>query len=145
MPTRIESRKLLAASLVLIAGCGGPRPCIVTGKVLVDGRPAEGVYLVFYSAAGPPGRADSGTARSGGDGSFSLAVSTPGETIVTAFWPTVTVKGVETIEGPDRFGGLYRDAARPVATATIQEGENKLPPIAMNTPARGRARTRHAG
>jgi hypothetical protein len=116
----------------------------VNGTVLVDGQPAEGVYVVFHSAGGPAGRPDSGTARSGGDGSFSLVVNAPGESVVTAFWPTVTVKGVETIEGPDRFGGAHRDTNRPVARATIREGRNDLPPIAMTgpAPARGRARGR---
>lgn len=134
---------LVCGVVLATAGCGGgTSPCAVTGKVLVDGQPAEGVYVVFHTAGGTGGQHDSASARSGSDGSFSLVVSAPGESVVTAFWPTVTVKGVETIEGPDRLRGIHRDPSRPVAKATIQAGENTLPPISMTSPGPAKTRTR---
>ncbi len=139
---RIERRKLLVVGLLMLAGCGGPEPCTVTGKVLVDDRPAEGVYVVFHTAGDTSGRSDSGSTRSGEDGSFSLVVNKGGESIVTAFWPGVTVKDQDTIEGPDRFGGAYRDPRRPAARVTIREGENALAPIALKVPSAAKARTR---
>ena len=141
----IERRKLLAVGLLMLVGCGGPEPCTVTGKVLVDDRPAEGVYVVFHTAGDSSGRPDSGTARSGEDGSFSLIVTRPGESKVTVFWPTVTVKDQDTIEGADRFGGAYRDPRRPVSTATIREGENVLPPISLKAPVPLKVRRRGRG
>ncbi len=126
----------LTAGLLLISlGCGGPTACTVTGKVLVDDQPAEGVYVVFHTVEGSTARPDTGTARSRSDGSFSLLVSEPGEATVTAFWPKVIVKDVETIEGPDRFHGVYRDPQRPVTKVAIHEGDNVLPPISLNRPA----------
>lgn len=146
MPTSIERRELLAVGLLMLAGCGGgPEPCAVTGKVLVDDRPAEGVYVVFHTAGDTSGRPDSGSTRSGDDGSFSLVVSEAGESIVTAFWPSVTVKDQDTIEGPDRFGGAYRDPRRPAATVTIRAGANALEPISLKAPAAAKARGRGRG
>ena len=131
----------LAAGVLFAApGCGGPRPCTVSGKVLVDNSPAEGVYICFHTAGDSPGQPDSGSARSGDDGSFSLVVTKPGEAKVTAFWPTVTVKGQDTIEGDDRLKGAYRDPRRPVSTVTIHEGENVLSPISLKDPSPGKAR-----
>ena len=96
-------------------------------------------------AGGPPGRPESGTARSRADGSFSLVVDEPGESVVTAFWPTVTVKDVETIEGPDRFRGAYADPQRPVAKPTIRPGDNALPPIALAGPSSAKSHARGRG
>ena len=121
----------VAGLLIAIAGCGGPKPCVATGQVLVDGVPTEGVYVVFHTVGGTGGQADSGTTRSGSDGSFSLVVSAPGETTVNAFQPTVTEKEDETIEGPDVFRGLYSNPQRPVLKTTIQAGDNALPPIKL--------------
>ncbi|APW64120.1 hypothetical protein [Paludisphaera borealis] len=138
---RSAATSVVAGLLVTAVGCGGPESCLVSGKVLVDDRPAEGVYVVFHTAGDSTGLPDSGSARSGDDGSFTVVVSTPGESTVTAFWPTVTVKDQDTIEGVDRFGGAYRDPRRPVATVTIHEGENAVPPIKLTSPPRGKSRT----
>ncbi len=124
---------LAVASLVFASGCKESSTCTASGKVLVDGQPAEGVYIVFHGA-------DQSTTRSNSDGSFSLDINAPGDSIVTAFWPTITIKGVETIEGPDRLRGFYRDASHPATRVTIQAGQNDLPPISLTNPARGKSR-----
>jgi len=129
----------VVAALILAAGCGGPPPNVVSGRVLVEGEPAGGVYLVFH--AGGDAR-ESGSARSGDDGAFRAVVDATGESAVTAFWPTATVRGQDYIEGPDRFGGAYRDPGRPVATVTVREGETALEPIALPSPAKSRVRSR---
>ncbi len=139
-PSRLMSL-LAAALLAAAAGCDGPEPCVVSGRVLVDDLPAEGVYLVFRTAGDPSGLPDSGSARSVEGGSFTAVVSTPGEATVTAFWPTVTVKDQDVIEGPDRLLGVYRDPRNPAASLTVRRGANETPPIQLATPSRGRSRT----
>jgi len=126
----------------MLVGCGGPSACVATGKVLVDGKPAEGVYLVFHTVGAPAGQPDSGTTRSDSDGSFSLVVSTPGEAVITAFWPMVTQKDGDTVEGADQLGGFYRDARRPASKATIREGETTVDPIMLTRPKPGKTRDR---
>jgi hypothetical protein len=147
-PTKLQRWISLAASpfasglLLMIVGCGGPSSCVVTGKVLVDNAPAEGVYVIFHTVGGTTERPDAGSARSVEDGSYSLVVSMPGDSVVTAFWPKVTVKDGETTEGPDLFGGLYRDPQQPVAKVAIHEGENDVPPISLTRPKPGKSNGR---
>ncbi|WP_156513200.1 hypothetical protein [Planctomyces sp. SH-PL62] len=133
---------MTAAVLIATVGCGGPEPCVVSGRVLVDDRPAEGVYVVFHTAGDSTGLADSGSARSVEGGLFTAVVSTPGESKVTAFWPAVTVEGQDVVEGADRFGGVHRDPRRPVATVTIRQGENVLEPFSLASPPTGKTRGR---
>ncbi|MFO0957393.1 MAG: hypothetical protein U0800_07985 [Isosphaeraceae bacterium] len=141
---RTPTLQALATGAVLLstlAGCGGPKSCVARGKVLVNGKPAEGVYLVFHTPNPPAGRPDSGSARTLDDGSFRVTLDQPGETVVTAFWPAVAEKGPDTIEGADRFDGAYRTGRNPAARATIREGDNEIPPIELNLPgAKRRAR-----
>jgi hypothetical protein len=33
VPMSIERRKLLAASLLMLVGCGGPKPCSISGTI----------------------------------------------------------------------------------------------------------------
>jgi len=129
----------VVAALIVATGCGEPPLNVVSGRVLVEGEPAEGVYLVFH--AGGDAR-ESGSARSGDDGAFAAVVNSPGEAAVTAFWPTATVEGQDYIEGPDRFGGAHRDTRRPVATVTVREGETALEPITLPSPGKSRGRGR---
>ncbi|WP_435009093.1 hypothetical protein P12x_000343 [Tundrisphaera lichenicola] len=145
MPTSIERPMLLAVSLLMLIGCGEAEPCSLSGTVLVDDVPAEGVYLVFDAVANSDPRPDSETTRSGEGGRFTLKVDKPGEWTLTAFWPKVTQKDGDTIEGADQFGGSYRDKSRPVSTLTIHRGENEIQPISLKPPtsANGRNRGRH--
>ena len=127
----------LAPALVLLVpigaaapGCGGPEPCIVAGRVLVDGEPAGGVYVVFHA------RGEVGSDRSGEDGTFAAVIDEPGEASVTAFRPrSRTTEDGDLVEGPDEFRGRYRDPDSPVARLSVQRGENVLPPIELRSVA----------
>lgn len=131
-PLSVATGLALAA---FAAGCGQPSlsPCGVSGKVLVNDRPAEGVYVAIHPVGGAPGQGV-GSGRTDKGGAFSLTVGQPGEYTITAFWPKVTVEGVETVEGEDAFKGRFRDPQRPVTKATIRAGDNPLPPIALKFP-----------
>jgi hypothetical protein len=124
-------------------GCGGgPTPCVVSGTVLVDGQPTEGVYVVLHPL-GRPASEDPGTARTGEDGSFSLVADSPGESSITAFRPKVKVEGDDVIEGADLFAGRYRDPQRPISRINVREGETKVPPIELTGRPSGRGKSSH--
>jgi hypothetical protein len=136
MTARTRLRRLgpIAVAPVLLAlGCGDARP-VVTGLVRVDGRPAEGVYVVLQEADGPGVATD----RTAADGSFSLVVEAPGEVVVNAFWPVARVtKEGDSVEEGDRLAGRYRDARNPVARLRVGDGRTALPPIELSRPPRG--------
>ncbi|WP_165072625.1 hypothetical protein [Paludisphaera rhizosphaerae] len=119
-------------------GCGGPTPCIVSGSILVDDQPAEGVYVVFHPAGKPASSPDVGSSRTVQDGSFKAIVEAPGESAVTVFWPRAKLQDGDLLEGPDLFGGKHRDPQNPVATLTVEEGDNALAPIKLTSPPHGK-------
>jgi hypothetical protein len=113
-------------------GCARPESYTVTGQVRVDGKPAGGVYLAFYAADGVS-ESSLGSARSADDGSFALQLPSAGKYAVTAFWPSELLDEGAVVEGPDRFGGRYRNPRQPVATVMIQSGPNPLSPIDLKS------------
>lgn len=133
MTTRAVSPVLAGWLVAGLAGCGADPPCPVAGQVLVNDRPAAGVYVVFHPAGGP-GTQSPAASRTDKGGAFALQVAAPGEYAVTAFRPKVTVEKGDAVEGDDVFKGRYRDPARPVQTVRIQPGENPLPPIKLKAP-----------
>jgi hypothetical protein len=136
------TRILLSAAIVvvcwLVSGCHNEPEtrgrCPVSGKVVVNGHPAGGVYVQFHAADDPARAKLPDGCKSEADGTFSVPVREPGEYAVTVFWPTVTVVEGEQIEGADRFNGRHHNPQRPVLRITIQEGENTLPPIKLKLP-----------
>jgi hypothetical protein len=122
------------AALVLVTSCG-PRVdlCPVSGNVLVNGRPAGGVYVVFHAIENVD-RQQTAATKTHEDGSYVVRVHGPGEFAVTVFWPEVTVNEGEVIEGEDRFARRHQNPQQPVLKVMIQEGENALPPISLTNP-----------
>ena len=124
----------VACACWLCAGGCSPEPtaCAVMGEVLVNGEPADGVYVVFHASANPEEKAQSiFTVRTTEDGSFSWSLPRPGEYAITAFWPEVVVSDEETIEGDDRFQGKYRDVGNPVLSIDVFEEVNLLPTLEL--------------
>ncbi|MBI1246707.1 hypothetical protein GC197_02540 [bacterium] len=120
------------AVCLVIFGCGKTDQApSITGTVTVDGKPADGLYVVFHDANGMPAEALSSTRTEAG-GQFSWTLPQPGEYVVTAFWPKQIVAQEETIEGPDLLRGKYRQVDNPAATVTIEEGHNELSPIELS-------------
>ncbi len=123
------------AALFLVSGCARPvKPCPTSGSVLVNGQPAGGVYVLFHALDNPQKKQTPDAARTRADGSFSMRVHGPGEYAVTVFWPSVTEENGDLIEGPDQLGGKHRNPEQPVVKATIQAGENSVPPIHLTFP-----------
>jgi hypothetical protein len=152
VPTSIEGRARLrgwawrAVALVglLASGCrdsGGRLPLHpASGRVLIDGEPAEGVQVRLHPMdrlADP--NALQPFAATGADGSFRLGTYEAGDGApagrykATLFWP-------DRPPGPsrpiDRLDGTYNDAARSGLDVAIAEGPNELQPFAAHAPAK---------
>jgi hypothetical protein len=86
------------------------------------------VYVQFH-VTGPTGQLAPDGAKTDADGKYRVPLHSPGEYVVTAFWPRVTTVENEEIEGEDRLRGRYRNRAHPASKLTIRDGENELPAI----------------
>ncbi|WP_143206586.1 hypothetical protein [Singulisphaera sp. GP187] len=124
-------------------GCGdetsGPAIYPISGKVLVDGRPAAKAQVSFHALNGPGGETLQPIAIAEADGSFRPSTrfshdgAPAGNYVVTVVWPKVNLDHGEEVAGPDLLRGKYSDPARSGLTATIKEGENTLPPFQLKT------------
>lgn len=132
---RLARRALLPIALIALAGsgCSSNDGYPVTGKLLVNGEPAEGAYIVFH-ALDDPNKQSPDSARTLKDGTFAARVRQPGKYAVGIFWPTIIEEEGDVVEGDDRFEGKYHNTAQPVLKVTIQDGETPLPPISLNYP-----------
>lgn len=101
----------------------------VRGKVTVNGKAVEGVYLQFHNVADATQPPDG--CQSEADGTFVVSLHASGEFAVTTFWPAVTVHDGERIEGVDRLNDRYRDPLKPVTKIQIQPGDSTMPDIAL--------------
>lgn len=125
------------AAVVIVAtiGCDDePSRYPVTGKVLVDRKPASGVYVVFNPLEkGIAGGVVAGSARTGVDGTYASRLPTVGSYAITCFWPSVIEREDETLEGPDRLRGQYQNVQQPVLTVEIAEQPNEIPAIELSS------------
>jgi hypothetical protein len=136
---------LVLAALVALCCCscqGGRKFYPVKGKVLVDGKPAEGVTVVFHprEPSDPP---MSPYAIVAADGSFALQswlvderVLKPGapagEYQVTCVWyPPDLEKHLGAATLPDRLHGRYADKEKSGLQATVAESDTELPPFEL--------------
>lgn len=134
--------------LTLIAyGCGSSEPprlktFPVSGKVLVNGQPANHAEVTFHSKSplkNAEGRDVFPFAITQADGTFDVLTyseadgAPPGQYDVTITWPLVKQEGGEDIYGPDRLKGKFGYPSSPVVSVTIEEKENILPPIELKT------------
>lgn len=126
------------ATLPLAAGCGGEdwqaETYPATGRITINGQAPAGA-LVQLSPIGQ--KVDERDSRPWGkvqpDGTYTLSTyetgtgAPVGTYAVTVTWPVETNSAFP----PDRLGNRYSSAERSEWKATIQEGENELPPIAI--------------
>jgi hypothetical protein len=135
----------LAIVAVMVSGCGSdvaPVPLYeASGKVTVQGQPAEGAKVVFYPTSsalqGPRMPIPAGTTDA--TGTFHLQSYEPkdgapaGEFKVTVIWPEPIPPNVdqEMYQPKDRLQGRYSDPQRTTITATIPEGGGELPPFEL--------------
>jgi hypothetical protein len=115
-----------------MTGCGNDRPELeaVSGRVLVDGTPADGAIVTLHAEKSQPLGTPKPFARSDATGNltfttYSTTDGVPaGEYRVTVIWPeNPDARG----PSPDRLTGRY---ARPSTTSlkvTIKDGMTELP------------------
>lgn len=121
--------------LVSVLGCEGASPgpptFPVSGKVLVDGKPADRAQVTFQAIEPPTAdeRQVLPFAVVEPDGSFRAADGAPAGTYnVMIVWPEFRIELGEEIAGPDRLRDVQ---AR--FKATINEGPNELPTFEIKT------------
>jgi hypothetical protein len=117
-----------------IAGCGSQtahNP--VSGTVKIDGKPASRAWVCLVPLDGSPQRPSAETLA---DGSFRMTGkdgAVAGEYAVTVVWPTYTMNGGEEIQTGDQLKGRFGSREAPAAKATIQAGDNVIPPLDLST------------
>lgn len=135
------------AMVCLLAGCGGkdgpqwnltPHP--VTGKVIYDGKPAEGVLvgLLPMDAPMPPAIPENPSAVTGPDGTFTIKTFKEGDGACEGNYQVLltwmVAEKTDTEEGrKDKLLGWY-DAAHSPVYFTVKPGANTIPVITI--PAR---------
>jgi hypothetical protein len=102
----------------------------VRGKVLVQGQPAVGAFVLFVPVNEAAGAAEARPrAYVEADGTFHIETygsrdgAPPGEYRVSITWLQM-VDGRE--EGPDRLRGRFADAAKSGLKATVKDGPTEL-------------------
>jgi hypothetical protein len=117
-----------------MAGCGGPKPNAVRGKVTYKGAPVEGASVIFH----PKGQTGPGVVRPVGltaaDGTFALKTAgedgaPPGDYDVTIIWEKPPPGGWVGENRQDALGGKYAVPGKSGLNATVQSGETELPPF----------------
>jgi len=123
-----------AWAALLVCGCGkADTTCQVAGQVQVNNQTTSGVYVVLH-AAGDIASPAAGAGRTNEQGDFALKVPQPGEYVLTVFWPQTIVQEEETIEGPDRFGGRYRNPQQPLRTVVVADKATTIEPLQLKLP-----------
>jgi len=131
--------------LTATLGCGGQdsdrvEVFPVSGKVLVNGQPAEGASVIFYSQSpdseGKKMPVPGGTTDANGDfqlTSYESGDGAPaGEYKVAVVWyepPSPNATGVS--EQPDRLRGRYANPQTSKLTARVEQGCSELPPFEL--------------
>jgi hypothetical protein len=136
---RLVAPALAAGLALLLSGCWGPRddrPVTfpVSGRVLLDGKPAAGARVLLTAQGDASLVKLCPHAEVANDGSFRLTTfrtgdgAPAGQYALTLNWPLPARPGKED-EGPDRFKGKYADPRRPIRQVQIKAGDNLLEPI----------------
>jgi hypothetical protein len=141
----VAGRLGLGLGLLVCVSCG-PKPRAlypVQGKILFEGKPADGAVVVLHPVDDPSPQAVRPAGHVGADGSFTLNSYLPstqatgpgapaGEYAVTVTWPPPDVKNYlikhHTSDLPDKLQGRFANAASsPLPRAKVPEGPTELP------------------
>ena len=137
---------LALAVVSLFSSCNsGPRFYPVRGHVFVNGKPAEGVLVIFHPD-GPDGCAVQPSGHVRADGSYELRTFLVKERVtkdgaiagsyrVTCTWyPEDLQKYLGNEHLPDKLRGKYADPKTTSLTAEVAEGPTEVPPFQLDAP-----------
>lgn len=140
-------RRIAVGTCLLVAtiatGCGEgpdwPKCHSVSGRVLVDGKPAVRATVKFTATGtAPDGKTYSPSTLTDDDGAFRLTTfesgdgAPAGDYTVTVI-ATYLVKGGQDIPVADLLNGRYADPTQSRLKVTVKEGENALPPFDLKS------------
>ncbi|QEH39148.1 hypothetical protein OJF2_77600 [Aquisphaera giovannonii] len=138
--------------MLALCGCGsgqqGPAIIPVSGKVLVDGKPAARARLSFQALGAADPSAPPTIATTEEDGTFRPTTINAhdgmpaGEYAVGVAWPAIKEDRGEEIEGADRLKGRYASPASSGLKAVVKEGGGELPPFELSTTRKATGTTR---
>jgi hypothetical protein len=115
----------------------------IRGTVLVDGKPAAKVLVVFYRLNDPAPYPTPSSALTDDSGAFELTTAkqadgaAPGEYAVVFQWQNVVrvaSDGEPTYSGPDKLGGRYGNSKKTRIRATVHPDKNE--PLTFNLTTR---------
>ena len=122
----------LAASVVVLAGCGGGemKTAVVRGKVTYNGRPVPNGTITFVPEGGGP----SATGQTGSDGTFALTTykSDDGAVLGKHKVMIVAVQDTSNLLPEQRnlpapvIPDKYLSTATSDLTATVEDKENRI-------------------
>jgi len=141
--SRPSWRSLMLLIVALLTGCGGSDRVPVnpvSGKLLVDGQPAEGAVIVFHPTSPPEKEVHKPAARVMADGTFQVTTYDAGDGAPAGDYVMTVTWGEPP--SPDRLGGQYRDPGKSELKVTVNEGENVLEPIVLSLVKQASARGR---
>jgi len=125
------------AVVVFASGCGNGRLKVypVTGQILVDGKPADGAFVVFHPQDGGKD-APRPSATTEADGTFRLTTYDTGDGApagtyrVTIVWRPRPKNHLEG-DKPDRLKERYAVEANSKITANIEKAATNLEPFQL--------------
>lgn len=114
----------------------------VTGRVIVNGEPASGAFLVFHPVAAATGIGNKPTAQVKPDGTFELTTveggdgAPSGDYAVTLEWRKLIQAGGEPVPGPNIVPQDYSLPQTTPLKVTVKEDANQLEPFRIDASRR---------
>jgi hypothetical protein len=133
-----------AAGLLAVAACTSTESGLtpVSGKVLLNGKPAEGAVVAFHPENGSDVNTMTPSGVTDSDGTFTLSTgqakgAKPGKYVVTVICPDPNKKptaaqkmqGMTDSDAPDLLGGRYASRAKSTLRAEVKFGESTVGPF----------------
>lgn len=139
---RLAGVAAILGSLLSASGCSGGKPkVVVSGSVLVDGKPAEGATIFFHPKDDPAGITATGTVDIDGKYTLTSALDkgiTVGSYDVTVIWPDQSKQPTQqeimmgtAEDGPDLLKGKYASRGKSGLQAEITSSSKELPPFEL--------------